>query len=223
VPRRAWAQIGTRARRRGCQATSSGYSFLSTWLRPFLGGARRMATGARRVHLVTSTTSTCWRGQCCGRNRRTATSSRPGCVTRPSPSSGGRPRARSGSSAALSGAGPRSRHLTCPSRLLSTSFAGLDESSRCGRYVRVRIDRRDTHRERHRHSVHHPGRKRVRPDGSGGTSTGGWAFRHGPETVAGDKFRLGSGWTTGSCCWGVRPGSCSRGSGPDAATRSPRG
>jgi dihydrofolate reductase len=29
------------------------------------------------------------------------------------------------------------------------------------------------------------------PDGSGGTSTGGWAFRHGPETVAGDKFRLG--------------------------------
>lgn len=30
------------------------------------------------------------------------------------------------------------------------------------------------------------------PDGSGGTSRGGWAFRHGPETVAGDKFRLGS-------------------------------
>ncbi|WP_328771411.1 dihydrofolate reductase family protein [Streptomyces sp. NBC_00286] len=30
------------------------------------------------------------------------------------------------------------------------------------------------------------------PDGSGGTSTGGWAFRHGPEAVAGDKFRLGS-------------------------------
>jgi dihydrofolate reductase len=30
------------------------------------------------------------------------------------------------------------------------------------------------------------------PDGSGGTKTGGWAFRHGPETVAGDKFRLGS-------------------------------
>ncbi|MFF4779189.1 dihydrofolate reductase family protein [Microtetraspora fusca] len=28
-------------------------------------------------------------------------------------------------------------------------------------------------------------------DGSAGTSTGGWAFRHGPETVAGDKFRLG--------------------------------
>ena len=30
------------------------------------------------------------------------------------------------------------------------------------------------------------------PDGSGGTPSGGWAFRHGPETVAGDKFRLGT-------------------------------
>ena len=30
------------------------------------------------------------------------------------------------------------------------------------------------------------------PDGSGGTPTGGWAFRHGPATVAGDKFRLGA-------------------------------
>ena len=30
------------------------------------------------------------------------------------------------------------------------------------------------------------------PDGSGGTAAGGWAFRHGPEAVAGDKFRLGS-------------------------------
>jgi dihydrofolate reductase len=30
------------------------------------------------------------------------------------------------------------------------------------------------------------------PDGIMGTQTGGWAFRHGPETVAGDKFRLGS-------------------------------
>jgi dihydrofolate reductase len=29
------------------------------------------------------------------------------------------------------------------------------------------------------------------PDGSGGTAAGGWAFRHGPETVAGDKFQLG--------------------------------
>ena len=30
------------------------------------------------------------------------------------------------------------------------------------------------------------------PDGSGGTPAGGWAFRHGPETVAGDRFELGS-------------------------------
>jgi dihydrofolate reductase len=30
------------------------------------------------------------------------------------------------------------------------------------------------------------------PDGSGGTEQGGWAFRYGPEAVAGDKFRLGS-------------------------------
>ncbi|MBO0831325.1 MAG: dihydrofolate reductase family protein, partial [Actinobacteria bacterium] len=29
------------------------------------------------------------------------------------------------------------------------------------------------------------------PDGSDGTPAGGWAFRHGPETVAGDKFQLG--------------------------------
>src|ERR1700761_9275596 len=30
------------------------------------------------------------------------------------------------------------------------------------------------------------------PDGRGGPPGGGWAFRHGPETVAGDKFRLGA-------------------------------
>ena len=30
------------------------------------------------------------------------------------------------------------------------------------------------------------------PDASGGTPAGGWAFRHGPAAVAGDKFRLGS-------------------------------
>jgi dihydrofolate reductase len=29
------------------------------------------------------------------------------------------------------------------------------------------------------------------PDGSAGTPGGGWAFRHGPEAVAGDKFQLG--------------------------------
>jgi dihydrofolate reductase len=30
------------------------------------------------------------------------------------------------------------------------------------------------------------------PDGFGGTSAGGWAFRHGREEIAGDKFRIGS-------------------------------
>jgi dihydrofolate reductase len=30
------------------------------------------------------------------------------------------------------------------------------------------------------------------PDGSDRTPAGGWAFRHGPEAVAGDKFRLGA-------------------------------
>jgi dihydrofolate reductase len=30
------------------------------------------------------------------------------------------------------------------------------------------------------------------PDGSGRTPAGGWAFRHGPEAVAGDKFQLGA-------------------------------
>lgn len=29
------------------------------------------------------------------------------------------------------------------------------------------------------------------PDGSAGTPLGGWAFRYGPEAVAGDKFQLG--------------------------------
>ncbi|MDT7788072.1 MAG: hypothetical protein QOF58_6491 [Pseudonocardiales bacterium] len=35
------------------------------------------------------------------------------------------------------------------------------------------------------------------PDGSGGTEGGGWAFRHGPEAVAGDKFGLGPLLDTG--------------------------
>jgi dihydrofolate reductase len=30
------------------------------------------------------------------------------------------------------------------------------------------------------------------PDGSAGSPGGGWVYRHGPEAVAGDKFRLGS-------------------------------
>jgi dihydrofolate reductase len=35
------------------------------------------------------------------------------------------------------------------------------------------------------------------PDGSGGTPGGGWAFRHGPAAVTGDKFGLGEVLDTG--------------------------
>jgi dihydrofolate reductase len=40
------------------------------------------------------------------------------------------------------------------------------------------------------------------PDGSDGTAFGGWAFRYGPEAVAGDKFRLGSRLDTGALLLG---------------------
>lgn len=42
------------------------------------------------------------------------------------------------------------------------------------------------------------------PDGSGGTSFGGWAFRFGPESVAGDKFQLGPILDTGVLLLGRR-------------------
>ncbi|MFX0577083.1 dihydrofolate reductase family protein [Nocardia nepalensis] len=42
------------------------------------------------------------------------------------------------------------------------------------------------------------------PDGRGGTPTGGWAFRHGPQTVAGDKFRLGQTMDDGVMLLGRR-------------------
>jgi dihydrofolate reductase len=42
------------------------------------------------------------------------------------------------------------------------------------------------------------------PDGSGGTPAGGWAFRFGPEAVAGDKFRLGPLLETGAILMGRR-------------------
>jgi len=40
------------------------------------------------------------------------------------------------------------------------------------------------------------------PDGSGGTAAGGWAFRHGPAPVSGDKFRLGAILETGVMLYG---------------------
>jgi dihydrofolate reductase len=42
------------------------------------------------------------------------------------------------------------------------------------------------------------------PDGRDGTTHGGWAFRHGPEAVAGDKFNLGKLFETGALVLGAR-------------------
>jgi dihydrofolate reductase len=42
------------------------------------------------------------------------------------------------------------------------------------------------------------------PDGSGATPSGGWAFRHGPDAVAGDKFQLGPLLDTGVMLLGRR-------------------
>jgi dihydrofolate reductase len=42
------------------------------------------------------------------------------------------------------------------------------------------------------------------PDGRAGTPNGGWAFRHGPEAVAGDKFRLGRLLDDGVMLYGRR-------------------
>jgi dihydrofolate reductase len=42
------------------------------------------------------------------------------------------------------------------------------------------------------------------PDGADGSTHGGWAFRHGPEAVAGDKFALGEVLDTGALLLGRR-------------------
>ncbi|GGM11289.1 dihydrofolate reductase family protein [Nakamurella endophytica] len=42
------------------------------------------------------------------------------------------------------------------------------------------------------------------PDGSAGLPGGGWAFRHGPEAVAGDKFELGETLDLGALLLGRR-------------------
>lgn len=42
------------------------------------------------------------------------------------------------------------------------------------------------------------------PDGRGGAGFGGWAFRFGPEAIAGDKFRLGPVLDTGVLLFGRR-------------------
>jgi dihydrofolate reductase len=40
------------------------------------------------------------------------------------------------------------------------------------------------------------------PDGAGRTKRGGWAFRYGPESVAGDKFKLGEIMDSGAMLLG---------------------
>jgi dihydrofolate reductase len=42
------------------------------------------------------------------------------------------------------------------------------------------------------------------PDGSEGSRQGGWAFRYGPEAVAGDKFNMGEVLDTGTLLLGRR-------------------
>jgi dihydrofolate reductase len=42
------------------------------------------------------------------------------------------------------------------------------------------------------------------PDGSDGTPFGGWAMRHGPQGIAGDKFRLGPILEHGTLLFGRR-------------------
>jgi dihydrofolate reductase len=42
------------------------------------------------------------------------------------------------------------------------------------------------------------------PDGSDGTPFGGWAMRHGPQAIAGDKFRLGPILEHGTLLFGRR-------------------
>jgi hypothetical protein len=59
--------------------------------------------------------------------------------------------------------------------------------------------------------VHDPGWRDRGPDGRDPTASGGWAFRDGPETVAGDKFRLGDALEGGALLFGRRTWRRSRG------------
>ena len=59
------------------------------------------------------------------------------------------------------------------------------------------------------------------PDGAEGSAHGGWAFRHGPQAVAGDKFRLGELLDTGALLLGRTTWENSRASGRPATTTSP--
>ena len=58
------------------------------------------------------------------------------------------------------------------------------------------------------------------PDGSDGTPGGGWAFRFGPEAVAGDKFKLGARLDTGALLFGRETWQLFRRSGRSGPTSS---
>ena len=57
------------------------------------------------------------------------------------------------------------------------------------------------------------------PDGADGSTHGGWAFRHGPQAVAGDKFRLGALLDTGALLLIFNEGYRDRGDLADEAIR----
>ena len=59
------------------------------------------------------------------------------------------------------------------------------------------------------------------PDGSAATPIGGWAFRFGPDSVAGDKFRLGPVLDSGVLLLGRRTWQLFSGIWPGRTTSSP--
>ena len=78
------------------------------------------------------------------------------------------------------------------------------------------------HGTAHRHSVHHPRRRRRGPGRHDHTDFGGWAMRHGPQGVAGDKFRLGPILRHGTLLFGRRTWEHFSTLWPTRETRSPR-
>jgi dihydrofolate reductase len=84
----------------------------------------------------------------------------------------------------------------------------MSPHARAGRYVRQHASGRATGREEptvHRViAIHYATLDGFveDPDGSAGTPGGGWLYRYGPETLAGDKFRLGPVLDTGVLLFG---------------------
>jgi dihydrofolate reductase len=87
---------------------------------------------------------------------------------------------------------PYSRRSTCRNAFPSAISADGDEPRRCRRYVPVSIEIAEVIVSVIVIEFVTLDGVVSDPDGSGGTPAGGWAFRHGRQEVAGDKFRLGS-------------------------------